>query len=275
MNVVCFVLVALASLLHPVDSVPVVGAPEIRSLADARNLGSARRLRVETLETQDDEDRGLNLEKVKTLLVPVTQGKLDKWAKAGKPVKDVFTRLELATSPSRLLFDNPQFVSWVKSVIPTLTARYGDETLAKMIAAATRNTGTKDLATRLNAAQVQHWAKTGKSPSDVYTLFNLDKVKKGILSNPQFSAWTKYVDDFNVKNPDEATTAIPTLTAHYGDDVLFEMLNMAKAVEETKSIATKLQTEQLRAGYPLGSLRITPLSRWDSVRRTTFWRSRC
>ncbi|KAE9359090.1 hypothetical protein PR003_g954 [Phytophthora rubi] len=69
----------------------------------------------------------------------------------------------------------------------------------------------------------------------------LDKVKKDILSNPEFSEWVKYVDDFNAKYPEQPTSMISTLLNHYSDAALFKLTETAKNVQETKSIATKLR----------------------------------
>ncbi|KAF1788673.1 hypothetical protein GQ600_12421 [Phytophthora cactorum] len=69
------------------------------------------------------------------------------------------------------------------SAIQTLTAKYGDEILYKMI---------EDAKVAIR-----------KDPDEVFHLFKLDKVRRDILSNSDFTDWVKYVDDLNAKHPEE------------------------------------------------------------------------
>lgn len=70
---------------------------------------------------------------------------------------------------------------------------------------------------------------------------NLDKLKTNILSNPEFLAWAKYVDDFYAKHPDKTTSVAPSLMKYFRSSVLFNMAEAAKGADETKSNAVKLE----------------------------------
>ncbi|POM81283.1 RxLR effector candidate precursor [Phytophthora palmivora] len=88
-----------------------------------------------------------------------------------------------------------------------------------------------------------------KNSEDIDTVFaKLQLVTAGekIFENPNFLIWAKYVDDYNVKHPGKAKSMLPTLTTQYGDKGLAKMLEAAKQVESTKSVATKLQSEQMK-----------------------------
>uniref|UniRef100_H3GXM3 RxLR effector PexRD54 WY domain-containing protein n=1 Tax=Phytophthora ramorum TaxID=164328 RepID=H3GXM3_PHYRM len=170
------------------------------------------------------------------------------------------------TKAGGYLFYDPQFVGWIKyvddlsakypakatSAISTLTTQYGDDALYKLLEAAKEVPRQENLATRLQAEQMQHWATVGKSPDDVFRLFDLQKTGSSILTNPKFTSWVTYVDDVNALNPEKAASTIPTLTTYYHDDILFKMLDAAKKSDKTKSIATKLEAQQLQGWLKSG-----------------------
>lgn len=80
----------------------------------------------------------------------------------------------------------------------------------------------------VNNQQLASWQKKGIAAEDVFVKLKLNKAGEKLLENPKFLSWVKYVDDYNIKNPDKETAMIPTLTAHYGDEVLAKMLEAAK-----------------------------------------------
>ncbi|OWY95370.1 Avirulence (Avh) protein [Phytophthora megakarya] len=122
----------------------------------------------------------------------------------------------------------------------TLTAKYGDDTLHKIIEAAKNEPSTRDLATKLKTELMEHWVKIGKDPDDVFHLFKLEKTGDKLFSNPEFNAWVKYGDDFNAKHVEEPASITPTLMNYYSEGILFKMAQAAKKETETKDIATKL-----------------------------------
>ncbi|KAF1789323.1 hypothetical protein GQ600_22126 [Phytophthora cactorum] len=85
----------------------------------------------------------------------------------------------------------------------------------------------------LQADQVQHWVAIRKDPDEVFHLFKLDKVKRNILSNPEFTAWFKYVDDVT-PNIRRARVNDPTLRKYFNDDTLLELTATAKRTEKQK-----------------------------------------
>uniref|UniRef100_H3GEX7 RxLR effector PexRD54 WY domain-containing protein n=1 Tax=Phytophthora ramorum TaxID=164328 RepID=H3GEX7_PHYRM len=168
--------------------------------------------------------------------------------------------MKLNTKSGGLLFYDPQFAVWIKyvddlsakypakatSAISTLRTQYGDDALYKLLESAKWVPGQESLATRLQAEQMQHWATVGKNPDDVFRLFDLQKAGSSLLTNRKFNSWVTYVDDLNTLNPEKAASTIPTLTTYYRDYILFKMLDAAKKSDETMSIATKLEAQQLQ-----------------------------
>ncbi|KAE8987534.1 hypothetical protein PR003_g22555 [Phytophthora rubi] len=97
------------------------------------------------------------------------------------------------------------------------------------------------------------WLKKGKVADDVFSKIKLNKVAgEKLFEDKKFLAWAKYVDDFNVKNPDKATSMIPTMTKNFGDDAVGRMIEAATKVEGTKRLATSLQTQQIKYWESLG-----------------------
>ncbi|OWZ01365.1 Avirulence (Avh) protein [Phytophthora megakarya] len=198
-------------------------------------VSSARLLRTSSTAADDDENRASFVDKIMTVFSTskVSPQQLQSWLKKGESSDTVFTRLQLSTAGDNL-FDNPQFVRWIQytddlsakmpketvSAMSTLAARYDDDVLHKMIQAAKNVPSTRDLATKLKTEQMEHWVKVGKDPDDVFHLFKLDKTGDKLFSNPEFTAWAKYVDDFNTKHPEEPASITPTLINYYSEGIL-------------------------------------------------------
>ncbi|KAG7379830.1 hypothetical protein PHYPSEUDO_008077 [Phytophthora pseudosyringae] len=105
--------------------------------------------------------------------------------------------------------------------------------------------GVEKISSLVNKQQFAWWLRNGEKADDVFTKLKLNKAGDSILNNPKLAAWVKYVDAYNVKHPEKKTSTIPTLAKQYGDDVLATMLQTAKYEEGTRTIASKLQTEQM------------------------------
>ncbi|KAE8966002.1 hypothetical protein PR003_g29689 [Phytophthora rubi] len=112
-----------------------------------------------------------------------------------------------------------------------------------MIEDAGKITKTKVLAAKLQNQQMQYWITTAKAPDDVFHVMKLDKIERSILSNPKFTAWAKYADDFNAKYPENPALMAPALRTYYSDDALFKMTDEVISGEGFKSVATKIQDE--------------------------------
>ncbi|KAE9334185.1 hypothetical protein PR003_g13648 [Phytophthora rubi] len=215
----------------------------------------------DTIEDDGEERAGLSVpiaDKVKIFLSSskVTPGRLQKWLTEEKPADTVFARMRLDKVDEYLLLHLPQFTDWLKyvddlsaknptkgtSAVSTLAAHYGDAGLYKMIGRY-MYAGPKDLATKLQKELMQHWLATAKAPDDVFHAMKLDKVGDNILSNPEFTAWAKYVEDFNAKYPEQPALMAPALRKYYSDGALFKMTDEVISGEGFKSVATKIQDE--------------------------------
>eukprot|EP00644_Phytophthora_capsici_P011620 jgi/Phyca11/552887/estExt2_Genewise1Plus.C_PHYCAscaffold_500015 len=182
----------------------------------------------------------------------VTDKQLQEWLRNGKTAESVFYRMNLNNPSTKYLFEDLQFTRWLKyaddlsasgkgaSAISVLSAKYGDEILYLMIDRAMQEQ-SKALGIRLQADQLAHWVKVRKDPDEVFKLYDLNYAGRGILSNSQFNAWTKYVDDLSAKNEGAFVSIIPTLRKYYSDDNLIKIALAAKEVDETEAMGMKLE----------------------------------
>ncbi|KAL3663749.1 hypothetical protein V7S43_011164 [Phytophthora oleae] len=104
----------------------------------------------------------------------------------------------------------------------------------------------------VSPAKLANWLNKGKAVDDVFARLQLNKAGDKILENPQFATWLSYVDDFAKKNPDTETSAISTLTKHFGTEALTTMVQAAKKVDGTEAIATKLEASQMQTWLSSG-----------------------
>ncbi|OWZ03955.1 Avirulence (Avh) protein, partial [Phytophthora megakarya] len=75
--------------------------------------------------------------------------------------------------------------------------------------------------------KLRDWLAKEKSVDTVFTRLHLFKAGKYLFYEPEFVTWVKYADDLSIKNPKNRLAAISTLTAQYGDDTLYQMLELA------------------------------------------------
>ncbi|KAE9210225.1 hypothetical protein PF002_g18884 [Phytophthora fragariae] len=235
--------------------------------ASESGISTTRFLRTGVVADDDDDAIDGDGEERAVLSVPiaekakalfssseVTPERLQKWLAEGKPADTVYTRMRLNREKDWLLY-LPQFTDWLKyvddlsaknptkgtSAFSTLTAHYGNAALYKMIEEAGETLRTKELATKLQKELIEYWIVTAKAPDDVFHAMGLDKVKHNILSNPEFTTWAKYVDDFNAKYPEKSALMAPALRKYFSDDALIKMTEVAISGGESTSVATKTQ----------------------------------
>ncbi|EEY63039.1 secreted RxLR effector peptide protein, putative [Phytophthora infestans T30-4] len=236
-----------------------ISLSDLSSGTDAHTAGKVAERFLRASHATDgggDEERaggGLSVpfvEKVKTLVTPlvVTPDIIRRWLKKEKSAASAFQRMHLQDAGDDL-FLNEQFFKWVSYVdefkvvtkneklnpISTLAAKYGDNSLYKLIEKARESTNvkTKEMATHLQAEQVRYWIDTRKDPSDVFQ----PKIKSSqdIFSNPEFRSWVKYVDDLNAKYPEHTVSMVPALRKYATDGDLLQLTLKAKKIDATKA----------------------------------------
>ncbi|POM81783.1 Avirulence protein (Avh) [Phytophthora palmivora] len=107
--------------------------------------------------------------------------------------------------------------------------------------------GVDKLKTAWTQNKLSTYLKKKKTADEVFVKLKLgNKASDKLFQDPKFLAWVKYVDDYNSKPGNKEMSMIPTLTNHYGDDVLAKMLDAASKTDGTKRLASSLQEQQVK-----------------------------
>ncbi|KAF4146174.1 hypothetical protein GN958_ATG04649 [Phytophthora infestans] len=161
------------------------------------------------------------------------------WLNSHKTPAHAFTTdLRLGKTTHHLL-ENPLFSSWVKyvdayiarypdkkmTVIATLTRAFDDRDVAAILAAGRARTPTKQVAARLQSAQVEMWLSSGKSVDDVYRLLR----------------WMRYVGDFYQKHPTNQESWLEPLKGYYGWSGVEHMIDNAMENPNAQKIAERVE----------------------------------
>ncbi|ETI57242.1 hypothetical protein F443_00438 [Phytophthora nicotianae P1569] len=182
----------------------------------------------------------------------------------GKTADEAFLLLKLDQAGDKLL-ESKEFGMWVSymtkinkkhpktAMVTTLTARYGDEGLAKMLEAGRWVEATSKIAGKLQIAQMKGWLQNKKSMDDVFKILTLDKGVDNILTNQNLNALGTYVNLYNKKYPGQETSVIKELMVFHGDEAVSKMLEAAKKVPETHTLAKALQTAQFKLWFVEGA----------------------
>ncbi|OWZ17846.1 hypothetical protein PHMEG_0008154 [Phytophthora megakarya] len=149
------------------------------------------------------------------------------------------------------LFENEKFHKWTTSVtksysenplagdmamVVTLSARYGDETLASMLTAAKEVKSTKNVAEDMIKAQNLKWAQEGKSTEDVFKILKLDDLFDG----PSASRWIGYVT--KVSDEDPHKMLFLKLSKQYDDEELAKLIQRTKYSTDEIILVDNLET---------------------------------
>ncbi|POM75524.1 Secreted RxLR effector peptide protein [Phytophthora palmivora] len=216
----CFFVIAVATFLASTDKTSatsnsdVVLTPDLPvtgfTFTDSNN--GKRHLRTGT--TEDEDERA-----VTTLKIPALENALKRanakrvrgWLKKGYEVDDVFLTLNLDLMTGNI-FANPKFKTWMKfaiaaegenagkEIIMSLTRKYGDLKLAKMLRW-TNSGSTASISKQLQKAQFDFWYKEGMGPKYITT--NVFKeADESIIGELGRSILSQYRTYLNNNHPD-------------------------------------------------------------------------
>ncbi|KAG3016387.1 hypothetical protein PC128_g6991 [Phytophthora cactorum] len=180
--------------------------------------------------------KDIRVESLKTKAISDTAFKLLKLDQAGD---DVFMSPQLHTWINYLISVTKTLPTI--AMLSTLTARYSDDVLIKMLEAAKKNPGTEEIATRLQGRQVKIWMRSGKTADDIFKLLKLDYRIEDLLTNPNLATYVTYMNLFNKYSPGRETTLANTFVKSYGNEAVAKMVEAAKKVPSTEKFAQELQ----------------------------------
>lgn len=124
---------------------------------------------------------------------------------------------------------------------PILTEYYGDQGLSTILEAAKKNRSTEKLASRLQSQQFREWLNEGHSPDYVfYKVLDIQTTDK-LLESPLFNTWHMYMHYYNARMPSKQITVIEALSHQFFPESVWEMIQSAKSVPNTKHFANSLE----------------------------------
>ncbi|OWZ03385.1 hypothetical protein PHMEG_00024895 [Phytophthora megakarya] len=200
------------------------------------------------------------VEKYKTIAIKLE----DEWLQAGLEKRKLPYKalLDLGLGKSRntlveQLIDEKSLASiWVKymhafnrrypdektTMIKSFTNSFGDVHVTMMLDTAKIDAGTRNLASKLEIAQLKMWLDSGKSTDDVFKLLTLDREEISFQNKVLLNTWVSYMNAFIKENPNKKDMLFSALESRFKDRQLNEILNVAKKFPSMESIATKIQT---------------------------------
>ncbi|ETM39437.1 hypothetical protein L914_14412 [Phytophthora nicotianae] len=93
---------------------------------------------------------------------------------------------------------------------------------------------------------LEDWVKKGLITDDTFRMLTLGNAADELLNGSLLSAWATYIKVFNQENPTQKMNLLAALTARFGDEAVAIMLETAKKIRKTRSLAVSIQTEQIR-----------------------------
>ncbi|KAI9982470.1 hypothetical protein PInf_008413 [Phytophthora infestans] len=189
--------------------------------------------------------------------VQAVQTKL--WLNTQKEPGDVFKLLRLDKEGHDII-QNPLFRAWVQytddfrkiyygtelTTIATLTAKYGDETLTKMILQALSSPSTANIAKRLETEQLRNWYIHKYSPQHVFTTLNLYSEGVNAFDRPLFHVWSKYATYFGAAEPKYKPSFLTNLLDVYGEKNLVKVIRAGSKNPNTKKMAKELEDDLVK-----------------------------
>ncbi|OWZ19744.1 Avirulence (Avh) protein [Phytophthora megakarya] len=182
---------------------------------------------------------------------------LTNWLNADKSVDDVFKLLKFhndgkaALTKVEVLEEYIKKINSVKSEHITLldtlrTALGGDDKLVSIIAMAkVGKAARKEKALELETALIAKWTSENVLPERIFRRLKLNKNGnvENVFSSDKLETFTKYVDEFNKKNPNREASLLGSLTTNYGEAAVAKGLILAKEFSSTQTLVTKLQLQ--------------------------------
>ncbi|KAE9040128.1 hypothetical protein PR002_g5130 [Phytophthora rubi] len=163
----------------------------------------------------------------------------------------VFIWLDLDNVGDELL-SNPLFTKWMEYVkdfnqknpkfqeswFTPIRLNYDPQSVIKT---AMNDPSTVKLAKLMQRERSKHWLDMKDSPRNVFKFLELSKAEEKTIVSSDFKIWSKYLNDFNQRYPNEKTTMIDDLMANYIERTLLRMFDVAKKDPSTEKLATDLQ----------------------------------
>ncbi|KAE9008223.1 hypothetical protein PF011_g10786 [Phytophthora fragariae] len=183
---------------------------------------------------------------------------MSKKPKSEAEVFKLLAKMNLINEKSNV-FENPQFLKLTNAVAKgykepqaadmaialTLAGQRGDEALAKMIVEAKKVSSTKDVAVRLEEAQIKNWLSKEETADKVLRALKIEKDGYISLWNLLLGTWVSYVKKIE---EDPYKLLLSKMRAHDSDAKIAGWIGNAK--QDAVPIAEKLENVLLDSWMP-------------------------
>ncbi|ETI39526.1 hypothetical protein L914_14312 [Phytophthora nicotianae] len=216
-----------------------------------------RQLKGYGTTTESDEERvGLGpltglvhaaTSKIDDFIAPAKYNYLVNNLRIGNSVEEALTSSQLKTlSQFVAKFRNKNPGKYISSIAP-LTAKYGDDVVARALVQLERDGDMTDLVRQLRGEQLMDWLRTGKSVDDVFNLLKLKEDGYKLLHSRKLRALEDYITLYNREKSTDETLVKVLATGFGGDGNLVALLEQAKkhvrSVYKASSLDAALQTK--------------------------------
>ncbi|CAI5717679.1 hypothetical protein KXD40_006259 [Peronospora effusa] len=177
------------------------------------------------------------------------------WIAAGKSADDIFTMLELDKLGSDI-FVNLELITWYNYVVvikrkgasteiaSVLLKHYSDTTLSKMFKEAKPIIRLMEYTMKLETAVGKFLKAKTSLAHEHFKALDLNTKVDDLLTSPNLRTFLEYLKVLNRKMPGRPITQIEIFTYFFGDRALACMLEAAKKVKDTETIARLYQAAQ-------------------------------
>ncbi|POM78007.1 Secreted RxLR effector peptide protein [Phytophthora palmivora] len=199
---------------------------------------------------------------LKTQIQALRTAQMTRWKKGGNSVDDVFKLLKIRDDGYNMIASRKLEVldDYIKFANPknydqtylakTLIKAYGSEDeVLKLLEAGKQRGHTANF---LENSLMSKWLSEGQLPANVFQWLKLYDNINGAFTADNLNRLTKYVDDFNLKDPRNKQSALTIYTNSFGDAAVAKKLVSAVGKRDTRSVAKKLQTQQLEGWITSG-----------------------
>ncbi|KAG3140905.1 hypothetical protein PC128_g25089 [Phytophthora cactorum] len=148
---------------------------------------------------------------------------------------------EWALYTSKLNKNDPE-----ESLAAAMTVAYGGDGFAKIVAKAAKDPNTKELAAKLEAAQLSRWSGLDSSPDAIFKVLKLQEKTDNIFDSPQYATWTSYLKAYNQKHPTKQVSELSVFMKSYGEEGFIKLLDSA---DDANSAGTQKFKNELVKGW--------------------------
>ncbi|KUF77071.1 hypothetical protein AM587_10002056 [Phytophthora nicotianae] len=173
----------------------------------------------------------------------------------GRGLEDAISNKNLQYLDSFISMYKAAYPNTKISVTGTLSAHYGDDVLAKVLAAALNKGETRALASNLQKQQFEGWLASEKSADDVFKLLKIKNEDFYTSTSPKLDSLKNYIMLLNSKKPADAVDIITVVAKGFdGESGLAHALAAVPKVGDTTKIpatASSYQKELFNRWYDM------------------------